>query len=73
MWKEKWLFLDILGTDCIFHPTSLHNLMIYKGHIYLFDFWLLDKNANSIIFRFFSRLFFHMQCFWIEKVLISKK
>lgn len=71
LWKKTWLFLDILWTDCIFHPTSLHNLMIYKGHIYLFDFWLLDKNANSVIFRFFSKLFFHLQCFWIEKILIK--
>ncbi|MCP4523409.1 MAG: hypothetical protein GY828_04255 [Candidatus Gracilibacteria bacterium] len=73
LWKERGLFLDILGTDCLYKPFHLHNLMLHQNSLVLFDFGLLNKNASNVFFRFFSHLFFHVQCFWIEKIILPKQ
>lgn len=72
LWKEKWLFLDILWTEALYNPFTLHNLIINNNEIYIFDFWFLDKNSSNIAFKWFSILFYYLQLFWIEKVLLKK-
>lgn len=72
IWKEKWFFLDMLWTDSFFAPFSIHNILIDdKNKLYIFDFWVLNKNANCYIFKFFSYLFYYLQIFWLEKVLLK--
>lgn len=69
-WKEKWLFLDIFWTDVLFKPHSIHNLMIDDDKIFIFDFWLLNKNSPVIIFRILSYFFYYLQNF-LFKILIK--
>lgn len=72
LWKEKWVFLDILWTDALYSPFKLHNLMIKDGTIYIFDFWFLNKNSYSFTFKIFSIFFYYLQLFWIEKILLRR-
>ena len=67
MWKNEGLFLDILWTDILFKPFSVHNIFTCDNKkIYIFDFWLLNKNANNYLFRFISYFFYYFQLFWIK-------
>lgn len=71
IWKKEGMFLDILWTDVIFKPLYIHNLFICKDKkLYIFDFWLLNKNAKSFIFRILSYLFYYLQKFWIKNLLL---
>jgi hypothetical protein len=54
MWLKEWVFLDLLGSDIVTHPQTIHNLITDWENIYIFDFWLLQKNSSSIFFRYFS-------------------
>jgi len=67
MWKKEGLFLDILWTDFLIKPFSIHNIFICENKkLYIFDFGLLNKKANSYIFRFVSYFFYNLQLFWIK-------
>lgn len=71
LWKKQWFFLDILGTESLYNPSKMHNIFICENKdLYIFDFWLLNKNAKSYTFRFFSYLFYFIQSFWLEKILL---
>jgi len=54
MWRKEWVFLDLLGSDIIAHPNTIHNLLTDGENIYVFDFWLLEKTSNNLFFRYFS-------------------
>jgi len=54
MWLKEWVFLDLLGSDIIAHPNTIHNLLTDGEHIYIFDFWLLERKSKNILFRYFS-------------------
>ncbi len=73
LYKEKWLFLDILWTDFIYDTNSIHNLMVIWNDIYLFDFWLLDKNSSWIIFKFVSKVAYKIQTKIINTFFIKYK
>jgi len=71
LWEKEWFFLDILWTDIISNPLTFHNIFISDWELYIFDFWLLNKNANSKTFRFLSYLFYYLQNFWIKYILLK--
>lgn len=54
MWKKEWVFLDLLWSDIVAHPQTIHNLFTDWGNIYIFDFWLLEKQSKNIFFKYFS-------------------
>jgi len=54
MWMKEWVFLDLLGSDIITHPQTIHNLLTDGKDIYVFDFGLLEKSSSNMFFRYFS-------------------
>jgi len=54
MWLKEWVFLDLLWSDIVAHPNTIHNLLTDGEQIYVFDFWLLEKKSKNIFFRYFS-------------------
>ncbi len=70
MLKETWYFLDILWTDFIYNPNSIHNLMVFHDHILIFDFWLLRLNSKRKIFKFVSRVSYKIQIKIIKKFFL---
>ena len=73
LWKEKWLFLDVMWADAIFSPFKIHNLIIVWDQIFIFDFWFLNKKSSRFFFRYFSIIFYHLQILWLEKVLLRRR
>ena len=67
MWKEKWYFLDILGTDFFYKPNYIHNLMTNGEELYIFDFWLLDGHSRNIVFRLVSHIMYRFQSAVVHK------
>ncbi len=61
MWEKEGYFLDITWTDFIYKSNTLHNLMVFQKEICIFDFWLLNKNDKSKIFRFVSKVSYEIQ------------
>jgi hypothetical protein len=61
LWKEKWYSLDFLWAQIFYKPFKLHNLLIKDNEIYLFDFWLLNKNSNSLLVKYLSPIWYHLQ------------
>ena len=55
MWKNEWVFLDLLWSDIVAHPNTIHNLLTDGKDIYVFDFWLLERTSKNIFFKYFSR------------------
>jgi hypothetical protein len=55
MWVKEWVFLDLLWSDIVSHPQTIHNLFTDWENIYIFDFWLLEKQSKNNFFRYFSR------------------
>lgn len=55
MWEQKGVFLDLLGSDIVTQPNTIHNLLTNWENIYVFDFGLLEKASKNIFFRYFSR------------------
>ncbi len=67
MWLRKWVFLDLLGSDILTHPNTIHNLLTDGENIYVFDFWLLEKKSKNIFFRYFSHIWTWFQLTFIKK------
>lgn len=66
MWKKEWVFLDLLGSDIISHPNTIHNLLTDGEYIYVFDFGLLEQHSKNIFFRYVSRFTQKFQLFFIK-------
>ena len=56
MWEQQWFFLDILGSDIVTQPSTIHNLFTDGENIYIFDFGLLEHSSKNIFFKYFSRI-----------------
>lgn len=54
MWMKEGVFLDLLWSDIISHPKTIHNLLTDGKNIYVFDFGLLEKKSSNMFFRYFS-------------------
>lgn len=63
LWEEKWYSLDFLWAQIFYKPFNLHNLIIRNNEIYLFDFWFLNKNSNSIFVKYLSFIWYYFQKF----------
>lgn len=56
MWQQEGVFLDLLGSDIITKPNTIHNLLTDNKEIFIFDFGLLEKNAsNNTFYKYFSK------------------
>lgn len=66
MWTKEWVFLDLLGSDILSHPQTIHNLFTDGKHIYIFDFWLLEKKSSHVLFRYFSHFAQKIQLLFIK-------
>ena len=66
MWLKEWVFLDLLGSDIVTHPQTIHNLLTDGENIYIFDFWLLEKTSKNIFFRYFSHFAQKFQLLFIK-------
>jgi len=67
MWKEQWFFLDILGSDIVKHPNTIHNLFTNWEEIFIFDFGLLEKSSKNVVFRYFSRFWTWFQLRFMKR------
>ena len=65
-WEEEGLFLDLFWTDIILKPYLIHNLILHEKNIYIFDFWLLDRKSENIIFKLLSHTFYNLQMFLLK-------
>ncbi len=54
MWEKEWVFLDLLWSDIVAHPQTIHNLITDGKDLYVFDFGLLEKKPGNFIFRCIS-------------------
>lgn len=68
-WNKKWYFLDLFWTDMFFSPFKIHNLIVCNWEIYIFDFWLLNKNSKNKAFRITTYFFYLIQSFLIFIIL----
>lgn len=66
MWVKEWVFLDLLWSDIIAHPNTIHNLLTDWENIYVFDFGLLEKSSKNIFFRYFSHFWTWFQLRFIK-------
>ncbi len=66
MWEQQWVFLDLLGSDILTQPNTIHNLLTDGKNIYVFDFWLLEKDSKNIFFRMISRFTRWFQPYFIK-------
>jgi len=66
MWMKEWVFLDLLGSDIVTQPQTIHNLLTDGKDIYIFDFWLLEKQSKNIFFRYFSHFWTKLQLLFIK-------
>ena len=66
MWKHEGVFLDLLWSDIIAQPQTIHNLLTDWEHIYVFDFGLLENHSKNIIFRYISRITQRFQLLFIK-------
>ena len=66
MWEKEGFFLDLLGSDFITQPQTIHNLLTDGKEIYVFDFWLLEKAPTSKLFQYFSHLVRKVQLFFVK-------
>jgi hypothetical protein len=67
MWRQQWFFLDILGSDILTHPNTIHNLFTDWENIYIFDFGLLEKSSKNIFFKYFSRVWTWFQLKFMKR------
>lgn len=67
MWLKEGVFLDLLGSDIVTHPQTIHNLLTDWENIYVFDFWLLEKRSKNIFFRYFSHFWQWFQLIFLKK------
>jgi len=66
MWLKEGVFLDLLWSDIVTHPGTIHNLLTDGENIYIFDFWLLEKTSKNIFFRYFSHFAQKFQLLFIK-------
>lgn len=67
MWKQEWFFLDLLGSDIVKQPNTIHNLFTDWDNIYIFDFWLLEQSSKNIFFKYFSRFWTWFQLKFMKR------
>ncbi len=67
MWKREGVFLDLLWSDIVTQPQTIHNLLTDGTDIYVFDFGLLEQHSKNIIFRYISRISQKFQLFFIKR------
>jgi tRNA A-37 threonylcarbamoyl transferase component Bud32 len=67
MWLKEWVFLDLLGSDIVTHPQTIHNLITDWENIYIFDFGLLEKHSKSVFFRYFSHFWIWFQLTFLKR------
>lgn len=67
MWLKEGVFLDLLWSDIVARPQTIHNLITDWEHIYIFDFWLLEKKSKNIFFRYFSHFWAWFQLVFIKR------
>jgi hypothetical protein len=65
-WKKEWVYLDLLWSDFALRPNRVHNLITDWKNLYIFDFWLFEKEPQNYIFRIFSRLATRIQILVIK-------
>lgn len=66
MWMQEWVFLDLLWSDILTHPQTIHNLLTDWKDIYVFDFWLLESTSKNMFFRYFSHFGQKLQILFIK-------
>jgi len=67
MWKREGVFLDLLWSDIVTQPNTIHNLFTNGKDIYVFDFGLLEKTSKNIMFRHFSKFAQWFQLLFVKK------
>lgn len=67
MWTKEWVFLDLLWSDIVTQPNTIHNLLTDWENIYVFDFGLLEKTSKNILFRYFSQFAQWFQLLFVKK------
>jgi len=65
-WEEQGRYLDILGTDILWNPHEIHNLILQKNKIVIFDFGILNKRSRNPFFRMLSYFFYFIQMGYIK-------
>jgi len=66
MWMKEWVFLDLLWSDIVTHPQTIHNLLTDGEDIYIFDFGLLEKQSTNTFFRYFSHFWTKLQLLFMK-------
>ena len=54
MRRKEGVFLDLLGSEFLTSPQTIHNLLTDEKEIYVFDFWLLEWKSKNMFFWYFS-------------------
>jgi len=67
MWTKEWVFLDLLWSDIVTQPNTIHNLLTDGENIYVFDFGLLEQKSKNILFRYFSKFAQWFQLLFVKK------
>lgn len=67
MWEKEGVFLDLLWSDIIAHPNTIHNLITDGEYIYVFDFGLLEKKSKNIFYKYFSKFWTWFQLQFLKK------
>ena len=68
MWEKHWVYLDILGTDFILDPRKVHNIMTDWENLFLFDFWVINKNATDPTIKIINKFLYKLQKEVIKKL-----
>lgn len=66
MRTQEGVFLDLLWSDIVSHPQTIHNLLTDGKDIYIFDFGLLESESKNIFFRYFSHFGKRLQLTFIK-------
>lgn len=66
MRMKEGVFLDLLWSDILTHPQTIHNLLTDGEDIYIFDFWLLENTSKNKFFRYFSHFWKNIQIYFIK-------
>ncbi len=67
MWLQQGVFLDLLWSDILTKPQTIHNLLTDGKNIFVFDFGLLEKSSKNILFRYFSHFARWFQLLFVKK------
>ena len=66
MRRNEWVFLDLLGSDIVAHPQTIHNLLTDGKDIYVFDFGLLERTSDNTFFRYLSHFVQRWQLLFVK-------